>query len=413
MNKKQILIIIGSVIVAIILIIIFILIAYKKPITYSVTFDTNGGTSVDTQIVNKDDTVTKPDDPEKDGYVFDKWTYLGKTYDFSQKVVSDIELVAQWTKLDEDLETFNVKFNTDGGSTITNKIVIKGNKVEKPTNPTKDGYNFVGWTLDDEIYDFDCIVENDIELKAKWEKVKVDNSKSNNTINKNSNNSNNNTNNVTPQKKTFNVTFNSNGGSNVSSQTVGEGSKVSKPSNPTRNGYNFVGWLLNGKTYDFNSAVNGNITLDASWTEIKKNNYIVTFNSNGGSSVSLQNVIEGSKVSKPTDPIRSGYNFAGWLLNGSAYDFNSAVNGNITLVAKWNQKSYKVVANSFDQYTEDRILTVYEDDKKITVQSIKYSDGVHLCSGSNPTVFSGDIVDEKNLLVVLSDGTQVSATLKQ
>ena len=260
--------------------------------------------------------------------------------------------------------------------------------------------------------------EKDLELKAKWEKIKTSNSNTtNNTGNGNNSNSGNNSNNnnnkpSTPQKKTFTVTFKSNGGTNVSTQTVVEGNKVSKPNDPTKSGYNFAGWLLNGKEYDFNSAVTSNITLEAKWVEVKKNNYTVTFNSNGGSAVSSQTIVEGSKASKPSDPTKSGYNFKGWLLNGKTYDFNFAVTGNITLVANWVQKNYTIVATRVDAYSPDSILTVYEDGKKITVQAIKFNDGTLLCSGSNTTVYTSDITGESNFIIILTDGTQVSAKLQ-
>ena len=63
----------------------------------------------------------------------------------------------------------------------------------------------------------------------------------------------------------YTVTFNSNGGSEVASQSVFEGSSASEPSAPTKAGYEFVKWQLSGSDYDFSSAVTGNITLDAVW----------------------------------------------------------------------------------------------------------------------------------------------------
>ena len=68
------------------------------------------------------------------------------------------------------------------------------------------------------------------------------------------------------------------------------------------------------------------------------NYYTVTFDSNGGSAVTAQSIEAGQKATKPTDPTKDGYDFKGWTLSGSAYDFNTAVNGDITLVATWEQK---------------------------------------------------------------------------
>ena len=78
---------------------------------------------------------------------------------------------------------------------------------------------------------------------------------------------------------------------------------------------------------------NGKILLSEA-----NNYYTVTFDSNGGSAVTAQSIEAGQKATKPADPTKDGYDFKGWTLNGSAYDFNTAVNGNITLVATWEQK---------------------------------------------------------------------------
>ena len=78
---------------------------------------------------------------------------------------------------------------------------------------------------------------------------------------------------------------------------------------------------------------NGKILLNEA-----KNYYTVTFDSNGGSAVTAQSIEAGQKATKPADPTKDGYDFKGWTLSGSAYDFNTAVNGNIPLVATWEQQ---------------------------------------------------------------------------
>ena len=86
--------------------------------------------------------------------------------------------------------------------------------------------------------------------------------------------------------KKYIVEFNSNGGSAVASQTIKYNGKVTKPNNPTRTGYTFKRWLLNGIEYNFNTAVTGNITLTAEWKQNEKtlkellqgNNYNVSSN---------------------------------------------------------------------------------------------------------------------------------------
>ena len=64
--------------------------------------------------------------------------------------------------------------------------------------------------------------------------------------------------------------------------------------------------------------------------------HTVTFDSNGGSAVASQTVFDGNVASDPGAPSRPGYTFQGWKLNDNAYNFSSAVTGNITLVAAWS-----------------------------------------------------------------------------
>lgn len=140
----------------------------------------------------------------------------------------------------------------------------------------------------------------------------------------------------------FTVTFDSMGGSTVESQEVSDGDKASKPSDPIRDGYDFVTWKKDGQTYDFTSEVTENFTLKAEWKEkengpVGEETYTVTFDSNGGSIVASQSVTKGSKVSKPSNPTRSGYTFVKWEKDGTEFDFSSTVSANITLKAVWSQ----------------------------------------------------------------------------
>jgi uncharacterized repeat protein (TIGR02543 family) len=66
---------------------------------------------------------------------------------------------------------------------------------------------------------------------------------------------------------TYEVAFDSNGGTEVTAQTVQVGKLASEPAAPTRGGYTFAGWLLDGEKYDFSAPVTGGITLVASWTK--------------------------------------------------------------------------------------------------------------------------------------------------
>lgn len=218
-------------------------------------------------------------------------------------------------------KSFTATFDADGGTSVSSQEINKNGKVAEPASPTKEGYVFLYWELDGEEYDFNTEVTGDITLIAKYQK------------------------NSEASEVSYTVIFDSNGGSVVSGQTAKEGKAITKPTNPTKDEYIFLYWELDGKEYDFSTSLTKNITLTAVWekeTSPVSNNdditkYTVTFNSNGGSKVSSKTITSGSKVSKPTNPTRSGYTFKGWYLSDSAYNFSKAVTKNITLTAKWEK----------------------------------------------------------------------------
>lgn len=79
--------------------------------------------------------------------------------------------------------------------------------------------------------------------------------------------------------------------------------------------------------------------------------YTVTFDAQGGSTVASQDVAKNGKVTKPTDPTRTGYTFGGWYKEAActtAWNFDTdTVTGNITLYAKWTpvKKNYTITLN--------------------------------------------------------------------
>ena len=71
--------------------------------------------------------------------------------------------------------------------------------------------------------------------------------------------------------------------------------------------------------------------------------YTVTFNSDGGTDVAPQNVDHGTKATKPANPTKTGYTFAGWYTEADAeFDFNTPIESATTLYAKWNANQYTI-----------------------------------------------------------------------
>ena len=350
---------------------------------YIVSFDTDGGNNIGSINVEANTVVLKPKNPikeDKDGikYTFLYWEYEEKEYNFETPVTKDITLIA---KYQEEKEEFTVSFDTQGGSSISPQKVKAGERATRPSNPSKDGQTFVEWRLNNRTYNFNTIVTNNITLTAIWQEV-------------------------SKTQEQVTITFNSNGGSPVNSLTINKGSKVSRPADPTRSGYTFAGWeLQNGNAFDFNTPVNNNITLNAKWNEIIKNNYTISYDSDGGSQVNTQTVIEGNKATKPADPTKIGYNFGGWKLNGNAFDFNTPIKSNIILVANWNQKVFTIKAVAHDQFSNNRSLEVYADGVKIDFTAVYYSSDGYLVVESGRNNVDQSALDGENEFLVQLPGS--------
>ena len=211
-----------------------------------------------------------------------------------------------------------VTFDYDNGGPAVVKEVKHGETVNKPEDPTKDGYAFVNWTTDKEgkkEYDFATPVTGNITLYAQWDKL-------------------------------YKVTFELGGGTlaDLKDQTVIEGKYATNPGSPIKANYTFVAWYDGDEKFDFeNTKIEKDYDLTAKW------GYKVTFNSNGGTGdVPQQVVVEGEKAVKPTTiPTQVGWGLLGWTTNTAATDadyFNfesSTIKSDTSLYAIW-KKSYTV-----------------------------------------------------------------------
>ena len=141
----------------------------------------------------------------------------------------------------------------------------------------------------------------------------------------------------------YSVTFNSMGGTSVETQKIESGKTATEPTAPTKDGFTFGGWYTDSDfttAFSFSTEITANITLYAKWIDANKTVYTVTFNSDG--TETKRTVAEGEKASKPTDPTKTGYTFAGWYNGETAFDFNTAITANITLTAKWSAITYSI-----------------------------------------------------------------------
>jgi len=116
---------------------------------------------------------------------------------------------------------------------------------------------------------------------------------------------------------------------------------VDEPTDPTRTNYEFKGWYTDSScttAVDFENNIESNVTYYAKWEQTAAT---VTFDNNyEGGGTTTETVKIGSAVSQPASPSRTGYTFDNWYVDKSysaTYDFSTAVTGDFSLYAKWNE----------------------------------------------------------------------------
>ena len=122
---------------------------------------------------------------------------------------------------------------------------------------------------------------------------------------------------------------------------------------PAKTGYTFVKYTYENADFDDDAVYNyaHNITIKEEW---KENPQYVTFIYNNGSADAQVKVLNGLTASKPANPSKTGYTFAGWYTSAActtAYDFNTPVTGNIDVYAGWTANTYTVIFSVWDSAT--------------------------------------------------------------
>lgn len=279
--------------------------------TWTVTFDVGDhGTAPAAQTVEDGAKATKPADPTAEDYSFQGWytdTRYTMEYDFSKEVTEDTTVYAKWVKKPI------VSFNRNGHGTAPARQTVELNgKATKPADPTAEGYVFRGWYTTAACtteFDFNTPITADTTLYAKWDEI-------------------------------YTVTFNVGGhGTAPTPQKVENGSKATKPENPTAKGWRFDGWYTDEKCtarYDFDKAVTANTTLYAKWTQL----FTLTFETNGGTKIDSVEAPDGSLVYLGSyKPTKSGYYFVGWYTDKNLTRTSRVgyvrMDGNKTVYAKF------------------------------------------------------------------------------
>ena len=126
--------------------------------TYTITFDTAGGSEIAPITQDYGTVITAPKAPTREGYTFIGWDKEIPT----TMPAENMTVTAQW-----EINQYTITFDTNGGSEITPITQDYGTAITAPADPTREGYTFIGW--DTEIPT--TMPAENITLKAKWKDI--------------------------------------------------------------------------------------------------------------------------------------------------------------------------------------------------------------------------------------------------
>ena len=125
---------------------------FLKKVTYTVSFEENGGSEIKDVTVLNGKTVAKPADPTRDGYLFIGW-YADSAFKTAfafdaQPVTADTTVYARWAEESADGIEYTVDFDLNYTTNDTlDAVTTTGAKLYDLPVPERDGYEFLGWWI--------------------------------------------------------------------------------------------------------------------------------------------------------------------------------------------------------------------------------------------------------------------------
>ena len=390
---------------------------FFQPMSYSIIFETNGGSEVAEYGALHGEIITAPV-TTRPGYDFDGW-WVGESldyrYDFTKPITGDMTLYAKWVEsktVPYGIEYYYQNVNDNDYKLVSSKeeLGFLSDYIELDVTTVPTGF-ILNETLT--VSEGQVSLENKLVLKVYYDRLD------------------------------YTLTFEPNGGSEVDDITARYGKKITAPVT-TKAGYVLVGWFADKaltNEYDFFSGVTGNATLYAKWavgqgieytvkyykqnlndnkytladTEVKtaiigstvtastvaptgfvwneelstvagtisadgelvlevyfdREVYTVSFEENGGSEVNDITAKYGYVMTKPVTT-KKNHIFAGWFTDEALttqYDFTIGVTGDVTLYAKWTkvEQNAEYVINYYKQNLNDNKYTLAETVTKVGI----------------------------------------------
>ena len=261
---------------------------------YTITLDTSGGNALDNiRYTVKSDPIILPT-PTRNGYEFSGWTGEGITTPQTEVIIptgstGNKAYTANWQVIE-----YTITLDTNGGPVVSPIKYTVEDSFTLPY-PLRPGYEFVGWTLDGSgmLPAMPLIIyygtTGNLRYKAEWRLAE------------------------------YTITMDLDGGSGQEKVVYTITDEDFELPTPTRNGYEFVGWTGERITtpqtrVKIPKGSTGNKAYTANWKVIR---YTITLVTNGGAVIaSIRYTVEDS-VTLPIPPDRPGYEFSGWVLDGS------------------------------------------------------------------------------------------------
>ncbi len=261
---------------------------------YNITMDLNGGSGQEKVVYTMTDEDFELPTPTRNGYEFVGWTGEDITTPQTSVIIpkgstGNKAYTANWQVIE-----YTITLDTNGGPAVSPIKYTVEDSFTLPY-PLRPGYEFVGWTLDGSgmIPAMPLIIYHgttgDLRYKAEWRLAE------------------------------YTITMDLDGGSGQEKMVYTITDEDFELPTPTRNGYEFVGWTGERITTPQTSVripkgSTGNKAYTANWKVIR---YTITLVTNGGAVIaSIRYTVEDS-VTLPIPPDRPGYEFSGWVLDGS------------------------------------------------------------------------------------------------
>ena len=296
-----------------------------QAIAYTITLDTSGGNALDAISYTVESDPIKLPTPERTGYTFLGWTGEGITTPQTEVIIptgstGNKAYTANWKVIE-----YTITLDTNGGPVVSPIKYTVEDSFTLPY-PLRTGYEFAGWTLDGSgMPPFTPLIiypgtTGDLRYKAEWLLAE------------------------------YTITMDLNGGSGQEKVVYTITDEEFELPTPTRNGYEFVGWTGERITTPQTSVKipkgsTGNKAYTANWKVIR---YTITLDTNGGPAMSPINYTVTDSVTLRIPPDRPGYEFSGWVLDGSGQFPSTPMiipagsTGDRLYKAEWRVASYTI-----------------------------------------------------------------------